>query len=244
MVTALKVHIFHTDRRYVWSKLNIDTNCSTTDFYLIFFYSRSNSIEQRTSSFLRSIVDLNNQREYLRPIYYHVPSFSISATLLLINLLIEYFHFAVDTIRASTSLPPLMVNCGRARSVSPTTAPPWISNSVDDDSLDDTSVDVREHSRDRVSRLSARAELIGFVQDSQDVQIERPNTPLPPPISDDESPSTPTPSSTNNDAQAFTLNDSAPSFPNHESQSFSVTVSSSANANRTDNVPSAAARAA
>ncbi|XP_065207677.1 uncharacterized protein LOC135836639 isoform X2 [Planococcus citri] len=172
-------------------------------------FNRTNSIEQRTSSFLRSIVDLNNQ---------------------------------LDTIRASTSLPPLTVNCGRARSVSPTTASPWIANSVDDDSLDDTSVDVREHSRDRVSRVSARAELIGFVQDSQGAQIERPNTPLPPPISDDESPTTPTPSSTNN--EAFILSNSAPSFSNLDAQPFSITVSSSANTGRTENAPSAAVRAA
>lgn len=107
----------------------------------------------------------------------------------------------VASLRSPSNVPST-TNCVRARSVSPTTAIPWFPSSVDHDSLDDTSVDVRDHSNDRTPRTSiTRAVIDEFMNENQEAQIERPNTPLPPPISDDESPSTPTPTSTNYDNQ-------------------------------------------
>lgn len=68
-------------------------------------------------------------------------------------------------------------SCVRARSVSPTSANPWFSPSVHDDSLDDTA---------DVGSVDQR-----FINESRDNAFPRPATPLPPVLSDDDSPLTP-----------------------------------------------------
>lgn len=102
----------------------------------------------------------------------------------LYNQNMELSNFCIPLVSHASRTAERASSNVRARSVSPTSANPWFSaSSIQDDSLDDTAVTFRSSYARSVERQ--------FLNENRDTELPRPSTPLPPTLSDDDSPLTP-----------------------------------------------------